>query len=73
MLYGTIGHYAQHLANPISITRRDAQRAALIAALDNDRFAQLAAEGASLDIADAVMLAREELDRVINAVPRTNA
>ncbi len=36
-------------------------------------LAELAAEGASLDIAGAVGLARQELDRVINAAPTSDA
>ena len=69
VLYGTVGHHALHLTNPVSITRRESQRAGLTAALGNDRVTQLVADGASLDIADAVTLARQELERVINVVP----
>jgi len=66
LLYGTIGRHAQHLVNPISITRREAQRAGLTAALGEDRFLELVTDGAGLDVADAVTLARQELDRVID-------
>ena len=37
VLYGTIGREAQHLANPVSISRRDAQLARLVEALGEDR------------------------------------
>jgi len=66
LLYGTIGRHAQHLANSVSATRREAQRDGLTAALGDDLFLQLVAEGASLDLAGAVALARQELDRVID-------
>ena len=73
VLYGTVGRHAQHLENPISITRRDAQRDALIGALGDDGFLRLVTDGASLDVAEAVTLARQELDRVVNAAPTANA
>ena len=73
LLFGTVGRDAQHLANPISIARREAQRTGLADVLGNDRFTELAVEGANLEIAGAVGLARQELDRVINVAPTGNA
>ena len=52
-----------------STTRRDAQRAQLAGALGDEQLMQLAAEGAQLDLADAVALTRRELARVIDGTP----
>jgi len=73
VLFGTVGRHARHLANPVSTARRQMQRSGLVAALGDDRFTDLAAHGESLDLADAVALARHELDRVINGLPTLDA
>jgi predicted ATPase/class 3 adenylate cyclase len=73
VLFGTVGRHARHLANPVSTARRETQRSGLVAALGDDRFTDLVAHGESLDLADAVALARHELDRVINGLPTLDA
>ena len=65
VLYGTIRLDSQHLDNPVSMSRRDAQLARIASALGDDRARELVAEGERLQIADAIRIAREELDRVI--------
>jgi hypothetical protein len=68
-LYGAVGRRAIHQDNDISVQRRARQLAELQALLSAERLTALVAEGEEVDVADALQLARTELDHILQAEP----
>jgi predicted ATPase/class 3 adenylate cyclase len=65
LLYASVAELASHTSNPISVAHRRMTNEQLLTQLDMERFAELAASGATLGYDAAVALALTELDRVI--------
>ena len=65
MLAASVGELSPHMSNPISVAHRRVTNDRLLAQLGQERFAELTAQGATLDLDDVVALALAELDRVI--------
>jgi predicted ATPase/class 3 adenylate cyclase len=67
LLFGYVQAHARHITNPYSKSVAERGAAALSAALGTEQFEALRTRGASLELHEAIGLARAELDRVIEA------
>jgi tetratricopeptide (TPR) repeat protein len=65
LLRAAINQLAPHMTNPISVTHRGEIDARLLAELGEERFAELTAQGATLDYDQTLALTFAELDRII--------
>ena len=65
LLFGYVQQHARHVTNPYSRSAAERVASTLTAALGERELATLCAQGAALDYAEAIDLARAELDRVI--------
>jgi hypothetical protein len=65
LLLGYVQQDALHVTNPYARSAAEQVIAALTARLGDARLAELSSRGAAFDFAEAVELARAELDRVI--------